>query len=167
MDRISHRSSRIATIEMSPISSFILADQGDPCKFLACNDFFPNAWWTSGQRKHNVYVTQATWRWMDCHVRASVWSSLTSVSMEESVRLYQGMVPLAGTSESNHMWPWTTKKLHGCICRHSQQYGYVNNILTHNFDVWVKIIDFSFMPKIIRILSKDHVPWRYFVNFLP
>ncbi len=33
--------------------------------------------------------------------------------------------------------------------------------------VWVKIIDFSFMPKIIRILSKDHVPWRYFVNFLP
>ncbi len=33
--------------------------------------------------------------------------------------------------------------------------------------VWVKIIDCSFMPKIIRILSKDHVPWRYFVNFLP
>ncbi len=32
--------------------------------------------------------------------------------------------------------------------------------------VWVKIIDFSFMPKIIRILSKDHVPWRYLVNFL-
>ncbi len=24
--------------------------------------------------------------------------------------------------------------------------------------VWVKIIDLSFMPKIIRILSKDHVP---------
>ncbi len=24
--------------------------------------------------------------------------------------------------------------------------------------VWVKIIDFSFMTKIIRILSKDHVP---------
>ncbi len=24
--------------------------------------------------------------------------------------------------------------------------------------VWVKIIDFSFMPKIIMILSKDHVP---------
>ncbi len=23
------------------------------------------------------------------------------------------------------------------------------------------------MPKIIRILSKDHVSWRYFVNFLP
>ncbi len=25
----------------------------------------------------------------------------------------------------------------------------------------VKIIDFSFMPKIVRIISKDHVPWRY------
>ncbi len=32
--------------------------------------------------------------------------------------------------------------------------------------VWVKIIDFTFMPKIIRILSKDHVPWRYLVNVL-
>uniref|UniRef100_A0A672RVD9 LRRC8 pannexin-like TM region domain-containing protein n=1 Tax=Sinocyclocheilus grahami TaxID=75366 RepID=A0A672RVD9_SINGR len=35
----------------------------------------------------------------------------------------------------------------GDICSNSQQYI-----------VWVKIIDFSFMPKIIRILSKDHVP---------
>ncbi len=32
--------------------------------------------------------------------------------------------------------------------------------------VWVKIIHFSFMPKIISILSKDHVPLIYFVNFL-
>ncbi len=31
--------------------------------------------------------------------------------------------------------------------------------------VWVKIVDFSFMPKLIRVLSKDHVPWRYFVHF--
>ncbi len=29
--------------------------------------------------------------------------------------------------------------------------------------VWVKMFDLSFMPKIIRILSKDHVPLRYFV----
>ncbi len=35
---------------------------------------------------------------------------------------------------------------HGYICSNSQQYI-----------VWVKIIDFSFMPKIITILSKDHV----------
>uniref|UniRef100_A0A672KE55 Sodium-coupled neutral amino acid transporter 4-like n=1 Tax=Sinocyclocheilus grahami TaxID=75366 RepID=A0A672KE55_SINGR len=34
----------------------------------------------------------------------------------------------------------------GYICSNSQQYI-----------VWVKIIDFSFMPKIIRILSKDHM----------
>ncbi len=46
------------------------------------------------------------------------------------------------------MWPWTTKPV----------FGYTI--------VWVKIIDFSFMPKIIRILIKDHVSWRYFVNFL-
>ncbi len=57
-----------------------------------------------------------------------------------------------------NMWPWTTKPVLsrlGCICSISQQYI-----------VWVKIIDFSFMPKIIRTLSKDHVPWIYFVNFL-
>ncbi len=41
------------------------------------------------------------------------------------------------------------------ICSNSQQYI-----------VWVKIINFSFMPKIISILSKDHVPLIYFVNFL-
>ncbi len=44
----------------------------------------------------------------------------------------------------------------GYICSNSQKYI-----------VCVKIIDFSFMPKIIKILSKDHVPWRYFVHFLP
>ncbi len=43
----------------------------------------------------------------------------------------------------------------GYICINSQKYI-----------VWVKIIDFSLMPKIIRTLSKDHVSWRYFVNVL-
>ncbi len=38
-------------------------------------------------------------------------------------------------------------KLLGYICNNSQKYI-----------VWVKIIDFYFMPKIIRILSIDHVP---------
>ncbi len=53
----------------------------------------------------------------------------------------------------------TSLKSLGYICSNSQKYI-----------VWVKIIDFSidisFMPKMIRILSKDHVSWRYFVNFL-
>ncbi len=34
----------------------------------------------------------------------------------------------------------------GYICSNGQKYI-----------VWVKMIDFSFMPKIIRILTKDHV----------
>uniref|UniRef100_A0A8C1YVY9 Si:dkey-106n21.1 n=1 Tax=Cyprinus carpio TaxID=7962 RepID=A0A8C1YVY9_CYPCA len=41
----------------------------------------------------------------------------------------------------------TSLKSLGYICSNSQKYI-----------VWVKIIDFSLMPKIIRILSKDHVP---------
>ncbi len=61
-------------------------------------------------------------------------------------------------SISIHIWPWSTKAVisNMYICSNSQKYI-----------VWVKMIDFSFMPKIIRILIKDHVPWRYFVNFLP
>ncbi len=51
---------------------------------------------------------------------------------------------------------WTFLKLHGYICCNSPKYI-----------LWVKIIDFSFMPKIIRILSKDHVPWIYLATFLP
>ncbi len=41
----------------------------------------------------------------------------------------------------------TSLKSLGCICSNSQKYI-----------VWVKMIDFAFMPKIIRTLSKDHVP---------
>ncbi len=41
------------------------------------------------------------------------------------------------------------------ICSNSQKYI-----------VWVKIIDFPFMPKVFRILSKDYVLWRYFIHFL-
>ncbi len=41
------------------------------------------------------------------------------------------------------------------ICSNSQKYM-----------VWVKIIAFSFMPKIFRTLCKDHVPWRYFIDVL-
>ncbi len=47
------------------------------------------------------------------------------------------------------MWPWSTEPVisrWGNIYSNSQQYI-----------VWVKIIDYYFMPKIIRILSKDHV----------
>ncbi len=44
----------------------------------------------------------------------------------------------------------------GIICSNSQKYI-----------VRFKIIDFYFMPKIIRILRKDHVPQRYFMNLLP
>ncbi len=41
------------------------------------------------------------------------------------------------------------------ICSNSQKYI-----------VWGQNYTFFFYAKIIRILSKDHVPWRYFVNFL-
>ncbi len=64
----------------------------------------------------------------------------------------------------NHEWKClyvtldhkTSLKSLGYICSNSQKYI-----------VWVKMIDFWFMPKMIRILSKDYVPFGYFVNFLP
>ncbi len=49
----------------------------------------------------------------------------------------------------------TSLKSLGYICSNSQQYI-----------VWVKIIHFSFMPKIISIFSKDHAPLIYSVNIL-
>ncbi len=49
----------------------------------------------------------------------------------------------------------TSLKSLGYICSKSQKYI-----------VWVKIKN-NFMPKIIRILSKDHVPLSSFVNVLP
>ncbi len=58
-----------------------------------------------------------------------------------------------------NLWPCdhkTSLKSLGYIFSNSQKYI-----------LWLKMIDFYFMPKVIRILSKDHVPWRYFVNFLP
>ncbi len=54
-----------------------------------------------------------------------------------------------------YIWPWSTKPV------------------TSNTAIFVAIanktlycIDFSIMSKIIMILYKDHVPWRYFVNVL-
>ncbi len=38
---------------------------------------------------------------------------------------------------------------------------------SQQYTVWVKMISFSFMPKIIWTISKDHVQWRGFVNVLP
>ncbi len=49
----------------------------------------------------------------------------------------------------------TNLKSLGYICSNNQKYI-----------LWVKMIDLSFMPKIIKILSKDHVPWRYFVPLI-
>ncbi len=62
----------------------------------------------------------------------------------------------ASTWQNFHFWVNYPFKSLGYICSNTQKYI-----------VWVKMIDFSLMPKIIRILSKDHVPWRYFVNVLP
>ncbi len=49
----------------------------------------------------------------------------------------------------------TSLKSMGYVCCNSQKYI-----------LWVKIINFYFMPKIIRVLSRDHVPWRHFCKFL-
>ncbi len=62
-------------------------------------------------------------------------------------------------SESAQMWTWTSKPV---ISSTSIFVAIANNTLYGS-----KLLIFSFMPKIIRIFSKDHVPWRYFVNFLP
>ncbi len=61
------------------------------------------------------------------------------------------------TLAQSKLWPWTTKPV---ISSKGIFVAIANN-------AWVKIIIYFFMPKIIRMLSIDHVPWIYFVNFLP
>ncbi len=43
--------------------------------------------------------------------------------------------------------------------------GYISSN-SQKYTIWVKVIHFYLMPKIIRTLNKDHVPWRYLANFL-
>ncbi len=67
-----------------------------------------------------------------------VWHFTLELLLKTQVEFVKSFVTLEHkTSLNSHMY----------IC--SNRYKYI---------VWVKIIDFSFMPKIIRILSKDHVP---------
>ncbi len=57
--------------------------------------------------------------------------------------------------EGCHLWPWTTKPV---LSRWGIFVPIAKNTLYGS-----KLL---IMQKIIRVLSKDHVPWRYFVNFL-
>ncbi len=58
----------------------------------------------------------------------------------------------------HYLWPGSTKAVISSryICSNIQRYI-----------VWVKIIIFIFLSKIIRILCNNYFSWRYFVNFLP
>ncbi len=56
------------------------------------------------------------------------------------------------------MWPWTTKPV---LSRWGIFVAIAKNTLCES-----KLLIFLFYTKIIRTLSKDHVPWRYLVNFL-
>ncbi len=65
---------------------------------------------------------------------------------------------------STHIWSlasvyvWTYVSLEHRTSLKSLEYICSNS---QKYIVWVKII--YFMPKIISILNKDHIPWRYFV----
>ncbi len=55
------------------------------------------------------------------------------------------------------VWPWSTKAV-------LSRWGIFVIAKIHCMG---QTFLFYFMPKIIRIFSKDHVPWRYFVYLLP
>ncbi len=56
-------------------------------------------------------------------------------------------------------WLDSDGKYHICDPEHKTSVKSLGYICSNSlkYIVWVKIIDFSFMPKHIRILSKDHV----------
>ncbi len=68
-----------------------------------------------------------------------------------------------------NIWFWLVNRgLFSYVnCEPGPQKQSCSRVYLQQFIVWVKIIEFSFMSKIIRILIKDNVPWRYLVNVLP
>ncbi len=56
------------------------------------------------------------------------------------------------------MWPWRTTPL---------SFWGIFVAIAQKYIVCVKMIDFTFMPKIIRILSNAFAPWKYLANVLP
>ncbi len=61
------------------------------------------------------------------------------------------------TIKHAQMWPWITKPALSCW---GMFLAIAKNTLYGS-----KLYFFYFMTNIIRILSKDHVPWRYFVKY--
>ncbi len=65
----------------------------------------------------------------------------------QSVYILQTLFQLLSQNKAENICDQTSLKSLGYVCSNNQ-----------NYIVWVKMIDLSFMPKIIGILSKDHVP---------
>ncbi len=67
----------------------------------------------------------------------------------QSVYILQTLLFLSQNKAENNVTldHKTSLKSLGYVCSNSKKYI-----------LWVKMIDLSFMPKIIRILSKDYVP---------
>ncbi len=86
-----------------------------------------------------------------------VWNDRTVSKWQNSH--FWATVPLRWTFETTHMWPWSTK----AVISSTDIFVAIANNALHGSKLYI----FYFMPKIIRILIKDHVPWRYLVNFLP
>ncbi len=94
----------------------------------------------------------------------SLWPCAANSSTAQNHIVTLFLVSLIWLLTSDNIWKCLKQEkqhhkislmLHSYICSNSQKYI-----------VWVKMIDFSFMPNIIRILSKDHVPWIYIIHFL-
>ncbi len=70
------------------------------------------------------------------------------VMIVQSVYILQTLFPFLSQNKAENICdPGAQNQSLGYICSNSQKYI-----------IWVKMIDLSFMPKIIRILSKDRVP---------
>ncbi len=121
----------------------LIPDSQKDSENVCCTQMSPQFWLVSRKNGPKVPMTKDH---PDFYYRQQ--QKQTSVGVQQSKR--HGWLKYVTLDHK------TSLKSLGYVCSNNQK-----------SIVWVKIIDFSFMPKIIRILSKDHVPWRYFVHFLP
>uniref|UniRef100_A0A673LX66 Argininosuccinate synthase n=1 Tax=Sinocyclocheilus rhinocerous TaxID=307959 RepID=A0A673LX66_9TELE len=101
--------------------------------------------------KLSELIYNGFWYSPECEfVRHCIDKSQENVEGRVQLSVFKGQVYILGRESPKSLYNEelvSSVKSLGYICSNSQQYI-----------VWVKIIHFSFMPKIIRILSKDHVP---------
>ncbi len=122
-------------------------------------------WWSP----LDTCVIPDTWRGFCTSLRLEE-TSAENMHISGFVSIWT-ILKILAKSDKTHRPPWSAgtyvERVWTVLKPVLSRWGVFVDIAKNTFSIHFKMTNFSFMPKIIRMLSKDHVPWRYFVHFLP